>query len=584
MSRLTPAHPLADPRDAATLDDVVPSGAGLIFDRYELVRRLAIGGMGEVFVARQVSQVQGFERRVILKSLLPDLAADAAFVDQFLDEARVAATLNHPNVVSVYEVGASGGTYYIAMEFIPGVNLSQLRRQAAASGHPLPPQLAGRIVLEAAAGLHHAHVACDAAGQPLALVHRDVSPHNIMLRADGLTKVVDFGIASAANRVTRTRTGVVKGKLAYMSPEQLRSVPLDGRSDQFSLGIVLWELLTGRRLFTGDDDAELARAVLQAPIASPSSLGAPRALDAVVARMLQRERADRFDSCEQVEQALETWLKGEATPSDHAALAAWLRDAGGTGLDEQSLSTPDDFVIKLRSQGNPVTVELTKTGEVAGRRRRRALLLLALPLLGLAGYGALRASATSADPQPVASPPTSPASPPAPAPAAPASAPAPARLSLSTRPPGARLQLDGVWLEQTTPVTVPVEAGERHLAHVELKGFRRVELALDALDAGVLHAVELSLKPEREAGPRPPPAVPPPPDLQRVARLSVRTVPAGGRVYLDGKFIGSGTVFQYATTAGAHELEVRDEQGKSRKQTVTLKADQTAKLTLKLEP
>ncbi len=172
----------------------------LIFDKYEIQYRLAVGGMGEVFFARQKG-VKGFDRNVILKGLLPDLAQDSNFVEQFLDEARVAANLSHPNVVGIFEVGLWNGTYFIAMEYIRGRHLGQLQRRVREAGERLPFALSARIIADAAAGLHHAHFAVDANGKRLSIVHRDISPQNIMVREDGVTKVVDFGIARAANRM-----------------------------------------------------------------------------------------------------------------------------------------------------------------------------------------------------------------------------------------------------------------------------------------------------------------------------------------------------------------------------------------------
>ncbi|HEY4222347.1 MAG TPA: serine/threonine-protein kinase, partial [Myxococcota bacterium] len=243
----------------------------LVFGRYQIIRRLAVGGMGEVFLARQ-SGVAGFDRLVILKSLLPDLALQDDFVNQFLDEARVAATLNHPNIVSIYEVGQWNGTYFIAMEYIRGDNLSRLQRASERAKRKIPLDVAAFIIHDAAHALDHAHKALDLKGAPLHIVHRDVSPQNIMVRTDGVTKVVDFGIAKAANRSSRTATGLLKGKVQYMAPEQVQGVELDGRADQFALGVVLWEMVAGRKLFQGGNDIDILRAVISAPIPRASSV------------------------------------------------------------------------------------------------------------------------------------------------------------------------------------------------------------------------------------------------------------------------------------------------------------------------
>src|ERR1043165_4815958 len=251
--------------------------------------------MGEVFLARQ-SGVAGFDRLVILKSLLPDLAAQEDFVDQFLDEARVAATLNHPNIVSIYEVGLWNGTYFIAMEYIKGDNLSRLQRAAERQKNRVPLDVAAFIIHDAAHALDHAHKATDIHGKPLSIVHRDISPQNIMVRTDGVTKVVDFGIAKAANRSSRTATGLLKGKVQYMSPEQVSGQELDGRADQFALGVVLWEMVAGRKLFSGGTDLDVLRAVISAPIPKLTEIvpDVPAELERCVERMLARERNQRY--------------------------------------------------------------------------------------------------------------------------------------------------------------------------------------------------------------------------------------------------------------------------------------------------
>ena len=207
-----------------------------------------MGGMGEVFVARQTG-IAGFDRLVILKNLLPDLAKQEELVNQFLDEARVAATLNHPNIVSILEVGEWEGVYYLAMEYIQGADLVALQIEAYKKKKPIPIAVAAQIVHDAAQGLDHAHHATNMSGEPLNIVHRDISPHNIMIRTDGVGKVVDFGIAKASGRLTRTATGMIKGKLHYMSPEQIQGHNITGATDQFALGVVLWEMVARRRLF-----------------------------------------------------------------------------------------------------------------------------------------------------------------------------------------------------------------------------------------------------------------------------------------------------------------------------------------------
>ena len=211
--------------------------------RYELVARLATGGMGEIFLAR-LSGEGGFERRVVVKRLLPELVPAGQYVQMFLDEARLAARLTHPNVCEVHELGVDQGQYFIVMPYLEGVPFSRvMRRQGDARAHL---RLVAGALAQACTGLHHAHELTDDAGVPIGVVHRDVSPSNLFVTADGVVKVLDFGIAKARIATSVTEKGMLKGKLAYMSPEQLGDGPIDRRSDVFCLGIVLHEALTGR--------------------------------------------------------------------------------------------------------------------------------------------------------------------------------------------------------------------------------------------------------------------------------------------------------------------------------------------------
>jgi serine/threonine protein kinase/prepilin signal peptidase PulO-like enzyme (type II secretory pathway) len=307
----------------------------LVFGKYEKIRRIAQGGMGEVFLARQIGVL---DRLAILKALRPDLAKEKDFVEQFLDEARVAATLNHPNIVAIYDVGDWNGTYYIAMEYIAGEDLSKLWYAAAKAGVGLPFQVSVRIVMEAGLGLDHAHRAKDVRGVPLNIVHRDISPQNIMVRADGVTKLVDFGIAKAANKSSRTQAGMVKGKLQYMSPEQVRGEQLDGRSDQFSLGIVIWEMCTGRRLFKADSEINTLQKILQNPIAKPSQHvpGFPGELENIIMKMLERDPGRRYASLGDVGARLKEYLDRASVQSGEVGVAAFVQQILGKELEERT--------------------------------------------------------------------------------------------------------------------------------------------------------------------------------------------------------------------------------------------------------
>lgn len=218
------------------------------FGNYFLHQRLGVGGMGEVFLATRKDASRGTPP-LVLKILLPEFGSDSAFVAMLHDECHIGMQLAHPNIVGVYDVGVVGDSHYIALEHVHGVSVRKLQRAFHASGEGFPAVLAGEITVEALHALHHAHRANGRSGKPLNLVHRDLSPENLMVSFDGDTKVLDFGIAKAEGRLSRTRTGVVKGKATYMAPEQAKGDPVDARSDVYAMGLILLELLVGQRRF-----------------------------------------------------------------------------------------------------------------------------------------------------------------------------------------------------------------------------------------------------------------------------------------------------------------------------------------------
>ena len=276
-------------------------------DRYELVAELAAGGMATVFLAR-IGGAGGFQRFVAIKRLHPHLAHETEFVEMFLDEARLAASIHHPNVVPILEVGETPAGYYLVMEYIEGDTLWNLRATSdTRPGTRLSPAVALRIVHDALLGLHAAHELRDEEGHPLEVVHRDVSPQNILVGVDGLARITDFGVAKATARLSSTRSGEIKGKMAYMSPEQVAAGDLDRRSDLFAMGIVLWEALAGRSLFLGPNEVVTMHRVLHDTVPSlldvvPGTVSP--GLAAVVARSLERDPARRFASCQEMADAI----------------------------------------------------------------------------------------------------------------------------------------------------------------------------------------------------------------------------------------------------------------------------------------
>jgi|JI10StandDraft_1071094.scaffolds.fasta_scaffold04483_4 hypothetical protein len=259
--------------------------------RYRVVRRLAIGGMGEVFLAENPDERQ---RPVVVKTLRePD---DGAQRLMFLDEARIASSLVHDHLAQVYEVGRHAGGYFLAMEYVHGESVRTVLERASARRRPLPLDFCLTVIAAAAAGLHHAHQRRGPDGAPLGIVHRDVTPSNLMVGFDGAVKVIDFGIAKAARRATSTQGGAVKGKTAYLAPEQLLAQPVDRRADVFALGVVLYELCTLTRAFVGANEYETMQRVVKVDLVPPSLRvsGFPLALEAVIARALARAPADRY--------------------------------------------------------------------------------------------------------------------------------------------------------------------------------------------------------------------------------------------------------------------------------------------------
>jgi eukaryotic-like serine/threonine-protein kinase len=281
-------------------------GEGERLDRFELIAELASGGMATVFLAR-LSGVAGFQRLVAIKRLHPHLAREAEFVEMFLDEARLAARIHHPNVVPIQEVGESDQGYYLVMDYIEGDTLAHVLARAAKTKSLVPYGVTIRVLLDVLSGLHAAHEMKDDHGEPLQIVHRDVSPQNILVGVDGVARVVDFGVARAASRLSSTRSGQLKGKLAYMAPEQARGGAIDRRADLFACGIVLWEALATKRLFKGEGEAETLNRVLYDPIARPSSArpDVPKALEDICMKALSRDPDQRYATAQDFGDELE---------------------------------------------------------------------------------------------------------------------------------------------------------------------------------------------------------------------------------------------------------------------------------------
>jgi hypothetical protein len=339
-----------------------PPVAPVAFGRYTLLERLALGGMAEVFRAR-ISSSHGFEKVLVIKRILPHLAADANFVSMFIDEAKLTAQLTHPKIVQILDFGDVDGQYFTALEYVEGFDALGLLRTAAQKRVQLPRNLAIFIVNEVLEALDYAHNARDMEGRPMQIVHRDISPSNIFISKRGDVKLGDFGIAHAQQRESKTQAGTLKGKYGYMSPEQVVGRPVDARSDLFAVGVVLAELLTGRRLFTAANDLDVLLKVRDARLDRLDKYGADLApaLDRIVRRALKKNPAERHQSASELHDDLADYLfaSGQRVgPSDLRAFSGTLFGAPGATA---APATPDG-----RLAGAPKTTRAPTAAPLGG--------------------------------------------------------------------------------------------------------------------------------------------------------------------------------------------------------------------------
>ena len=306
----------------------VPGASGSDKDRFgqfHLMEKIATGGMAEVYKAR-MSGVDGFQKIVAIKKILPHMAASDDFITMFADEAKLAAQLNHPNIIHIYDLGKVENSYYIAMEYVEGRDLRSILKSGSEHGLALPPELALFITSKLAAALDYAHRRKDFDGKDLSLVHRDVSPQNVLISYEGDIKLCDFGIAKAASKSSQTQAGALKGKLQYMSPEQASGLPIDRRSDLFSLGSVLYEMLSGEKLFAGDSDLTILEQVKNARAQPPSAKNPdiPKRVDAIVLKALAKNPDDRYQNASDLQRDLESVLYTYSPAPGSADIAIYL--------------------------------------------------------------------------------------------------------------------------------------------------------------------------------------------------------------------------------------------------------------------
>lgn len=567
---------------------------------YRLRKRLAVGGMGEVYLGEKIGP-EGFVKPVVLKCVLPQLAKDPSFVQLFLDEARLAALLNHPNVAQVYDFGVVDGVYFIAMEYVPGYTFDDIRRKLSSIGAFMPLRHIASVASQACQGLHYAHALTDGRGESLGLVHRDVSPHNLIVSIDGTVKLVDFGIAKARAGLTRVRAKGAVGKLGYMSPEQSRGESVDGRSDVFSLGICLWELTTNERLWPAD----LERAPdyrLDQPIRSVDAVRpeVPRQFSHILQTALAIDRDQRFATAQDMHVALERFQAAMTHYAGQAALAEFLRDlVEGRVRDAAPLvptsgrSSPVSPFANLTDGLSVPDVEAEGRGEGAAAGRRLPASWEApsadLPAARFGGTKEVEfAGDPSAVPELAGTPTRARPTPTAPAPRArgrrsyqgavavavvlvaavglgalvwwqrAAITDLPSRLGdilfraptgmatalgsecrIETTPPGARVWVDGRELSDRTPLRVELIPDVEHMVEIRMQGRATVVRRVVGRVSDEPQAVEV--------------------DLEPAATLEVISEPGGATVQVEGRRIPGRTPVVIDDVPAGRSIRVRVE-------------------------
>lgn len=315
--------------------------------RYDVLGRIAVGGMAEIYLAQERSSGGG-TRLVVLKVLRQHMEDDEELDAMFLREGSVAMQLSHPNICSTYEFGKVGGHYFMAMEYVDGATVREILGALAKRREAMPVSYAVAIFARVAAALDYAHRAKDSRRRKLGVVHRDVTPHNVMVRADGVVKLLDFGVAQVASSEHESRSDAVKGKFGYLSPEQAVAKPLDGRSDVFALGICLYEVLTMKRLYKRDSQFETFKAIIQDPVPSIRDVddSLPEDLDAIVQKALAKEAHERFQTAGEMQQALEEWLADQRQVVNASRLAGLMVTLFGDSLEEGPALVADETVVR----------------------------------------------------------------------------------------------------------------------------------------------------------------------------------------------------------------------------------------------
>ncbi len=519
------------PVHQSTTDD--DNIVGERFGKYVLVGEIAVGGMAEVFLGVKKG-LEGFLKVVVLKRVLPHFNENQQFIRMFIDEARIAARLDHPNIVRTYEFGELDGQFYTVMEYLPGEDLRSVLRKLSMTKQWMPVHVAVGIVMQICAGLGFAHELTDTSGHPLDLVHRDVNPANIIITYGGEVKIIDFGVAKT--NTTATVTGTIKGKIAYMPPEQVLARGVDQRSDIFSAGVVLWELLTGRRLFGRPTDAATLYAIMNDPVSPPSRYrpDVPRELDAIVMRALSRAPDDRHSTAQELSAALEHFMATQPK-FDSRIVAAMVEELFGTrranakrAISQScSLGQNISLVMKLRTE---VRAELAasletfangSTSDVAAqplpgvRRFASRPAIVAMALAGIVCVlGVVYAASGSSEGSEARK--------------------APGTLLVESEPQGAAISIGGEPTGMKTPATLTGLAAKQVIVRVELAGFTTIAQPIDVPANGEL-AKKFVLEPAQ-------------------GRLVLADLPRGASVVVDGTEYLAGDVVD--VLGGTHQVRV----------------------------